>query len=47
MGIYQRNFERALEQHEKFNLAALVVLEETWWDRFLSRRTLRKRSKAS
>ena len=43
MSRYSRNFTSTLEQHERFNLAALVVLQQTWWDRFRERRRLRKR----
>jgi len=39
---YDRSFERFLQQHERFNVAALVALEETWWDRFRQRRRRRK-----
>jgi hypothetical protein len=43
MSRYSRNFTSTLEQHERFNLAALVVLQQTSWDRFRERRRLRKR----
>ena len=43
MSRYSQNFSRTLEQHERFNLAALVALQQTWWDRFRERRQLRKR----
>jgi hypothetical protein len=44
MSRYSRNFTSTLEQHEKFNLAALVALQQTWWDRLRERRRLRRRS---
>jgi hypothetical protein len=44
MSMYSRTFTRTLEQHEKFNLAALVALQQTWWGRFRERRQLRRRS---
>jgi hypothetical protein len=44
---YSRNFTGTQEQHEKFNLAALVVLQQTWWDRLRERWQLRRRSKRS
>jgi hypothetical protein len=44
MSRYSRNFGSTLEQQEKFNLAALVALQQTWWDRFRERRRLRRRS---
>jgi hypothetical protein len=43
MSRYSQNFSRTLEQHERFNLAALVAVQQTWWDRFRERRQLRKR----
>ena len=42
---YSRNFTSTLEQHEKFNRAALVALEQTWWHRFQERRRLRREVK--
>jgi hypothetical protein len=42
--IYSRNFTGTQEEHVKFNQAALVALQETWWDRLLER-WLRRRSK--
>jgi hypothetical protein len=43
--MYSRNFTGTQDLHEKFNLAALVVLQETWWDRVRERWQLRRRSK--
>jgi hypothetical protein len=34
MSMYSRNFNRTIEQHEKFNRAALAALRQSWWDRF-------------
>jgi hypothetical protein len=45
MLTYSGNFTGAREQHLKFNLAALVVLQQTWWDRIRERWQLRRRSK--
>jgi len=43
--IYSANFSGTQEQHVKFNQAALVALQETWWDRLLERWRLRRRAK--
>jgi hypothetical protein len=43
--IYSRNFTGTQEQHVKFNQAALVALQQTWWDRLRERWDLRRRSK--
>jgi hypothetical protein len=45
MLTYSRNFSGAQEQNEKFNLAALVALQETWLDRLRGRWQLRRRAK--
>jgi hypothetical protein len=45
MALYQRNFRGSQDEHEKFNLAALVALQQTWWDRLRERWQLRRRSK--
>lgn len=33
MSMYSRNFDGALEQHERFTRAARAALKETWWQR--------------
>jgi hypothetical protein len=43
--IYSRNFTGTQEQHVEFNRAALVALQQTWWDRLRERWELRRRSK--
>jgi hypothetical protein len=45
MLTYSRNFSGTQEQHEKFNMAALTALQQTWWDRLRERWELRRRSK--
>jgi hypothetical protein len=40
--MYSRNFSGTQEQHQKFNTAALVAIEQTWWDRFRERRRRRE-----
>jgi hypothetical protein len=45
MSRYSRYFGTTLEQHEKFNLTALVALQQTWWDRLRGRHQLRSRSR--
>jgi len=42
MVAYSRGFDGTIEQHEKFNRAALVALNQTWWQRFQERRRLWK-----
>jgi hypothetical protein len=42
MAAYSRGFDGTIEQHEKFNRAALVALNQTWWQRFQERRRLWK-----
>ena len=42
MLTYGRNFTGVQEEHEKFNVAALVAIEQTWWTRFRERRRHRK-----
>jgi hypothetical protein len=45
MAIYSRNVSGTQEQHVKFNQAALVALQQTWWDRLRERWELRRRSR--
>jgi hypothetical protein len=45
MAIYSRNFSGTQEQHVKFNQAALVALQQTWWDRLRERWELRRWSR--
>lgn len=40
--MYSRNFSGTQEQHAKFNVAALVAIEQTWWGRFRARRRRRE-----
>jgi hypothetical protein len=45
MSAYSRGFDGTIEQHERFNRAALVALNQTWWQRFQERRRLWKESR--
>ena len=42
MLTFSENRDGTQEQHEKFHAAALVAIEQTWWDRFRERRRRRK-----
>ena len=39
---YSRNFTGTQEQHQNFNIAALVAIEQTWWERYRERRNRRE-----
>jgi hypothetical protein len=43
--IYSQNFNGTQDHHVKFNKAALLALQQTWWDRLRERWALRRRSK--
>jgi hypothetical protein len=42
MGIYSKNFGGTLDYHQRFNRAALAVLQQTWWDRLVKRSRVAK-----